>query len=412
MTYKDALKYINDNSQNKILPGLSNMEKLCALLGNPQKKVKTIHIAGTNGKGSVGTFIETGLMHSGYKVCRYTSPAVLDYREKMTYNSCPISCDEFAVIVNEVKNKIENSGVKPTVFELETAIAFYYFAKKDCDFAVLETGMGGRLDATNVTDKILAVITSIDIDHTKFLGNTIEEIAEEKAGIIKDNAVSSPQRESVCNVLKSHSNNIVFAKKADNIRYSLENTTFDYKNYTDIKISMLGHYQVENATTAIEALLALNKMGYKIKDIPHSIEKAIWHCRFELISKKPLVIIDGAHNVQGARALEENIKLYLKGRETAFITGVLKDKDYEKMAEILAVYAKEIFTINSDSPRALSCEKFADTIRKYNTAVSAEKDIRTAVKKALKYENVLVFGSLSFMGSITEIFKEELCTTK
>ncbi len=412
MTYENAIEYINKSSENKIIPGLDNMKKLCTLLGNPEKKIKTIHIAGTNGKGSVGAFISEGLIKNGYNVGRYISPAVLDYRDKLTYNNKWISEEELTETVSEVKSLIEQSDCKPTVFELETAIAFYWLNKKNCDFAVIETGMGGRLDATNITDKIIAVITPIALDHTKFLGNTIEEIAKEKAGIIKNIAVSASQQPPINEILQKHSKEIIFTAKANNITYNIEKTTFDYKNYKNIEISMPGKFQVENACIAIETLEEINNMGYKIKNIPSSIKNAQWNCRFQIISKKPLIIIDGAHNPHGALALRDNIELYLKNKEIVYITGVLKDKNYDKIAEITAPYASKIFTIQSESPRALSAEEYSKVISKYNKNVTACAEIREAVKLALEYENILVFGSLSFMREIYNIFKEEICTTK
>lgn len=408
MTYKDSIKYINENSANKIIPGLSNMEKLCSLLGNPQKKIKTIHIAGTNGKGSVGAFIAQGLIENNYNVGRYISPSVLNYRDKLTYNNNWISEEEFASTVSEVKNIIEKSDCKPTVFELETAIAFYWLSKKNCDFAIIETGMGGRLDATNVTDKIMAVITPIAIDHTKFLGNTIEEIATEKAGIIKDIAISAKQQPNAENILVNHSKEITFVDKAKNISYSLEKTTFDYKNYNNIEITMLGKYQVDNACLAIEVLGKLNEMGFNINNIEKSLKNAQWSCRFQVINKEPLIIVDGAHNPHGIKALKENVELYLKDKDTVFITGVLKDKDYNTIAKTMSPLATKIYTIQSQNPRALQAEEYAKAISKYNKNVESCKSILQAVKSALKYKNILVFGSLSFMEEIYHCFKEAI----
>lgn len=406
MTYNEALNYIKENSKNKIIPGLENMEELCTLLGHPEKKIKTIHIAGTNGKGSVGAFIEEGLIKNGYNVGRYTSPAVLNYRDILTFNKKRISEEDFAAVTSEIKSILENSHCKPTVFELETAIAFYWLSKKNCDFAIIETGMGGRLDATNVTDKILSVITPISIDHTKFLGNTIEEIASEKAGIIKDIAISASQEPAVRKILESKSRDIVFAQKPKNIKYNTDKTIFDYKNYSNIEITMLGKFQTENACLAVEVLEKLNEMGYNIANIEKTLKNAQWHCRFEKISSKPLIIVDGAHNPDGAAALRENTELYFKNKDVVFITGVLKDKDYNKMAEITAPLAKKIFTIKSNSPRALSAEDYAKAISKYNKNVTACKSINEAVNSALKYDNILVFGSLSFMEEVYDCFNE------
>lgn len=312
-----------------------------------------------------------------------------------------ISEEELASTVNEIKELIENSDCKPTIFELETALAFYWLNKKNCDFAVIETGMGGRLDATNVTDKILSVITPIAIDHTKFLGNTIEEIAKEKAGIIKDIAISSAQHPQVQKILENNGS-VTFVKNIDikDIRYDIDKTTFDYKEHKNIEISMLGKYQVENACLAIEVLEKLNTMGYKINNIKDSIKNTQWLCRFHVINKKPLVIIDGAHNPHGVKALKKNIDLYLKNKDIVFITGVLKDKDYDTITKIMSPLAKKIFTIQSDSPRALSAVDYGKVISKYNKNVIPCTSIKKAVNSALKYDNILVFGSLSFMGEI------------
>lgn len=410
MTYEQALTYINENSQNKIIPGLDNMNKLCSLLGDPQNKVKTIHIAGTNGKGSVGAFIAAGLISNGYNVARYTSPAVLDYRDKFTYNNVPISKEEFSNITFQVKSKIESSGCKPTVFELETAIAFYFISTKNCDFAIIETGMGGRLDATNVCDKILSVITPVALDHTNFLGSSIEEIAEEKAGIIKDCLISADQDIAVKNIFLKHTQNAVFVDSSaiKNVKYTLDKTTFDYKNHHNIEITMLGKYQVENACLAVETLEKLNSMGFSINNIASSLKNAQWQCRFQKISENPLIIADGAHNPHGIKALKENFNIYFKDKPTVFITGVFKDKDYNKMAEIICPYAFKIFTVNSHNVRALPAKEYAYAISKYNKNVQSFLSIQTAVKSALKYQNILVFGSLSFMAEIYDCFKEEL----
>ena len=406
MTYKNAIKYINENSANKIIPGLSNMEKLCSLLGNPEKKIKTIHIAGTNGKGSVGAFIAQGLIENNYNVGRYISPSVLNYRDKLTYNNQWISEEEFAKTVAEVKAVIDNSDCKPTVFELETAIAFYWLNKKNCDFAIIETGMGGRLDATNVTDKIMAVITPIAIDHTKFLGNTIEEIAEEKAGIIKDTTISSKQEKSVEQILINNSKDMTFVQSAKNISFTLDKTTFDYKNYKNIEITILGKYQVDNACLAIEVLEKIMELGFKINNIEKSLKNAQWSCRFQVINKKPLIIVDGAHNPHGIMALRENVEIYLKNKEIVFITGVLKDKDYNTISEIMSPFAAKIYTIESKNTRALSANEYAKAISKYNKNVESCNSILYAVKSALKYDNILVFGSLSFIEEIYKCFKE------
>lgn len=369
----------------KIELGLENMKKACTVLENPQNKLNIIHIAGTNGKGSVGEFISSNLISQGYKVGHFSSPAVLNYYDIWQINGKGISESDYNVLYDKVKNACENA----TQFEIETLIAFLYFSENKCDYAVIEVGMGGRLDATNIIEnKLLSVITPIDIDHTGFLGNTLYEIASEKAGIIKNSrCVSALQNSDAERALSEVSKDITFVKKPESIRYYYDKTLFDYKDYKDIEISFIGKYQVENAVLAIEALEAINlfnKNGFK---------NAVWHCRFERINN---FILDGAHNIHGIKALEENIKIYLSDKKLTFITAIFKDKDYKSVAPI-GKYADKIYTVESKNPRCLSADDWADELRKYNNNVHSVGDIKKAVSLAKNDEAVLVFGSLSFM---------------
>lgn len=404
MTYAEALEYISANSQNKIIPGLDNMRALCALMGNPETKMSVIHIAGTNGKGSVGAFIEAGLMNAGFSVGRYSSPAVLDYRDRLTYNGKWISCEEYASVIEYISGKLSNSGIKPTVFELETAAAFCWLCGKNCDYVIIEAGMGGRLNATNVTEKILSVITSVALDHTAFLGNTIEEIAEEKAGIIRGRAVSAQQKAEVRAILERHSGDIAFVDNSDvkNVTYSTEKTVFDYKSHKNIEITMLGTYQTENAALAIEVL---EKLG--IENI--SLKNARWNCRFRIIRKNPLIIADGAHNPQGIDALKDSMELYFKDREFVFITGVLRDKNYEYFASKMAPLAKMLITVETDNRRSLSAREYADVIKKYNTNVKIAGTVEKALEMCGGYESILVFGTLTIMRGLYTALGEDIC---
>ena len=328
--YLQARDYIANGNSGKIVLGLDRVRKLCEFLGNPQDKVKLIHISGTNGKGSVGTFIASVLTASGYKVGRYTSPDVLNYRDKFSINGQWISEDEFASLTDVISRFVDKMPDRPTPFEIETALAYYYFEQNDCDFAVVECGMGGKEDATNVADnKVLSVLTSVALDHTQFLGDTLEKITEQKIGIVKGSPlVSASQYPEVLAVLKDEISDLTLAdvSKIVNTKLSFEETIFDYKEYKNIKIKMLGKFQCENAALALEVIDKLKELGYEIDNVYEGMEKALWPCRFDLVSTEPIIIIDGAHNPHGALALRENIQYYLTEHTIAFVMGVLAER--------------------------------------------------------------------------------------
>ncbi len=402
MKYSEALEYIDKAGSLGIKPGLETMERLLSAMGSPHKRLNAIHIAGTNGKGSTGAFIEAGLISNGYKTGRYFSPAIVDKREALTVNGIPISREDFAAGITEVKKAAEISGTKPTAFETETAAAFYWLDKQNCDITVIETGMGGRLDATNTVDKILAVITPIALDHRGFLGDTIEKIAGEKAGIITGTAVSSPQEDSVREILDKKGG-ITYAHAPENIVYKPDRTIFDYKGHKNIEIPLLGKNQAENAALAIEVLEKLNTMGY-VLNTEAPFEKMVWHFRFERLADKPLVFADGAHNPHGAKSLAENIALYREGRSLAFVTGVLADKDYKKIAEITGHLADKVYTVTPDSPRALDAEALRAEYSKYTDCESA-KSVKDALNKALDYEMTVIFGTFTIMKDVYRYFR-------
>lgn len=376
---------------DRIELGLENMSIACNALDNPQNKLNIIHIAGTNGKGSVGQFITENLIHQGYKVGHFSSPAVIDKYDIWQIINKNITEYDY----NRLYKKALNACSQATQFEIETLIAFMYFNENNCDYAVIETGLGGKFDATNIVDKkLLCVITTIDMDHTAFLGNTIYEIATQKAGIIKNNAcVSAIQVEDAKRALTDVCDNITFTKKAKNIRYFDNKTIFDYDEYKNIEIPLLGSYQVDNAVLAIESLKSIGKFNID------GFKNTVWHCRFEKIKN---FILDGAHNINGINALERNINIYLKDKDITFITGIFKDKDYKAIAPI-AKYANKIYTVQSDNPRCLSAMQWADELKKYNTNVTAIDNIKKAINMCLNDEVVLIFGSLSIMA---EAYKE------
>ena len=321
MTYDEAIKYIHGVSNFFCKPGLDRIKELCQGLGNPQNDLKFIHVGGTNGKGSVCSMLSSVLTEAGYRVGLYTSPYILEFNERMRVNGKNIDKDTLARLTERAKAVAEKMADSPTEFELITAIAFLYFKEEKCDVVVLEVGMGGRLDATNIIGKPhLAIITGIALDHTAFLGDTIEMIAAEKAGIIKESSVAlwggeSKVAEAVIEEEVSKKQSILC--KTDyselNIKaYDLSGTTFDYRGREDIKITLLGSYQPRNAAIVLDAVDNLSSNGLHVSEeaVRGGLLKARWPARFEIIGNNPTVIFDGAHNPQGVRATATSIKDY------------------------------------------------------------------------------------------------------
>lgn len=402
MNFGEAAEYVRSLSSRGIVPGLENMCRLCAELGNPQDKVKTVHIAGTNGKGSFGAYLSEILKCDGKSVGRYVSPAVENVRESFLINGKMISEEEYAQcisIVREASEKIEREGFFPTPFEVETAAAFVLFDMKKCDFALIECGMGGRLDATNVIkNPLCCAITKISIDHTAFLGGTIEEIAAEKAGIIKSGSivVSSPQCAEAEAGLEHSCADIEFAKSAEIIKSGLDGINFTYDGEA-YRTSLTGLYQAQNAALAI---CAAKRIGICEKSIKAGITSAKWAYRFEKIKENPYVILDGAHNPDGAAELAKTLTQYFKKEDLTFVFGVFRDKNYEKMAELTAPLAAKIYTVTPPSPRGLEAEVLAETVRKYNENVTVST-VAAALKNA-DTRAVICFGSLSFLKAARE----------
>ena len=306
MNYKEAREYIKKASQYGIVPGLDNISNLCDKLGNPQNELDVIHIAGTNGKGSVGAFAEQILIESGKKVGRYVSPSVFDYLEQFRINAENMSEDRYAYYISRISEVADKMTPHPTPFEMETAAAFLYFKEEQCDVVLIEVGMGGREDATNIIPKsLVSVITSISMDHMKFLGNTLEEIAYQKSGIIKNNGlvVTAKQENCVMNVIE----NECCEKNARLIKAD---------NVTEYEISLDGEYQRENAAVAEEVCRHID--GVSENDIKNGLINTVWHGRFEKICDKPEFIIDGAHNTDGAKRLKESIGKYYGNRKIVY----------------------------------------------------------------------------------------------
>lgn len=423
MNYNQALTYIENIGTLGSVPGLASIKELCRRLGNPQDELSFVHIAGTNGKGSVLAFISTALISGGYKTGRYISPVIRDYRERFQVQNKWISkvkAAKYITIVGEAADNMEKEGLPhPTAFEVETAAAFLYFRDSQCDVVVLETGMGGRLDATNlIQTTLLSVITPVSMDHMSYLGSSIEAITEEKAGICRKGVpiVTLQPDGRAARLLKARAEEWncpyveVDAAEISSVKYGLNKQSFSYKTYKNMKITLAGRYQLQNAALALEALLQLEKQGLFVKreKLQKAFLETTWEGRLSIIGHRPLFIIDGAHNEAAARELAASIELYFTNRRLIYIMGVLRDKEYEKIIQLTASYAEQILTVAPPyNDRALSAYELARTVRRYHKGVTALDSLEEAVEMSylLAKEDtvILAFGSLSFLGELTEI---------
>lgn len=427
MTYKEARAFIDDTSKYGYILGLDTVTELLNRLGNPQDDLKFVHIAGTNGKGSILAYVSTILKEAGYRVGRYISPTIFEYRERIQVNEEYIPEEAVARLAQRIYEKgqemLAEGLAHPTAFEVETALAFLYFQEMNCDIVVLETGMGGLTDATNVVKTTLvSAFASISMDHMGFLGNTLEEIAKVKAGIIKPDTVvvSAAQKPEVRKVLQETcrrqraSYYEVRKEEITDKKVSLEGQSFTYRGEKNLRPGILGSCQFENAAAAVEVIHALSDLGYPVSEeaIRKGLKETCWIGRFTVVDERPLFIVDGAHNRDAADQLLETLKLYVPNKRKVFIIGVLGDKEYDYMMGCLAPEAERIVTVMTpDNPRALPAEKLAETVRKYNPHAEAAKSISEAVEKARGYAGedgmVLAFGSLSYLGDLIRAVRTE-----
>lgn len=426
MTDREAMKYIESLQSLGSVPGLENIIRLCEKLGNPQDGLAFIHVAGTNGKGSVCAYLGSVLKEAGYRVGSYNSPTIRDYRERICVNGRMISKRAFAGLLTRIKEAcdelVSEGKSHPTPFEVETALGFLYFVEKKCDFVLLEAGMGGLLDATNlIKSPMAAVLTPIGMDHMAFLGDTLEKIAENKAGIIKPGCmvVSAQQREEAMNVIekicqeKGASLKPVQTEDATSIHYGLEKQSFVYKGGLKIEIGLAGNYQIENALLALKVLEGLQEKGVNIteKAILSGFRKAVWPGRFEVLSKKPYFIVDGAHNEDGAGKLAQTMQFYFTNKKIIYIMGILKDKEYEKIVKRTCPFADSIITVKTpDNPRAMDAYELACQVAKYHKNVTAAGSIEEAVEMSYlladKDSVIVAFGSLSYLGAVMDILEK------
>lgn len=423
MKYNEAYEYMETIQSYGIVPGLSNIRELCRKLGNPQDSLQFVHIAGTNGKGSVLAYISTIMKNAGYRVGRYVSPAVFEYRELMQVNGRMISksllCEGVALIKKLCDEMVEEGFPHPTRFEAETAMAFWFFQKKACDIVVLETGMGGLMDATNlITTTQVAVLTSISMDHMKYLGDTPEKIAAQKAGIIKEgcDVVSLQQSSEAMEVIRRTAEakrcplRIADAAGVSHIRYGVERQRFDYKGMKNLEIRLAGKFQIENAILAAEAVEALRKHGFLVseKALRKGLQETVWQGRFTVIGRKPLFLVDGAHNEDAAKKLADSIEFYFTNKRIIYIIGILKDKEYEKIINLTHQYADQIITVTPpENPRAMHAYELAQEIVRVHPQVTAVDSLEEAVEMSYllagKDDVIISFGSLSYLGRLIKL---------
>jgi len=421
MSISKTLEYIHNVKWRGSKPGLERTRELLAALGSPEKKLKFIHVAGTNGKGSTSAFLSSVLTKAGYKTGLYISPYINCFNERMQVDGEYITDDELEMLTNEIRPFADAMPDSPTEFELITSIAMKYFLYKKCDIVVLEVGMGGRLDSTNVIDTPeLAIITSIGYDHVKELGPTLCDIAREKAGIIKQNGDvliyrSEPAVEAVFEAISQERE--ARLHKADFSRvtkseFSLENIKIELKPYGEIIVPLVGTYQPYNATLAITALEILRDKGYKIgdDDIKKGIASVKWPGRFEVLGRSPVFIMDGSHNPQGMEEAAKSLRHYFPDEKIIFIVGVMADKDIDAMFGHIAPIAKTFITVEPDYIRAMKSNELADRLKQFGVQVIDCKEIDKGVSKALEMaaesDIICALGTLYFLNDVRVSFQK------
>lgn len=415
MTPEEALSYIHSVCWKGSIPGLSRTQELLEKMGNPQNQLQFVHIAGTNGKGSTAAMTASILRKAGYRTGLYTSPYIFRFHERMQVDGQCISDEELAEITEFVKPLAESMEDHPTEFELVTCIAMEYFKRHHCDVVSLEVGMGGELDSTNVIQSpLVAVLTNIGLDHTEFLGDTLEKICETKSKIIKPGTIAVTYREkpSVEAVIDARCKEVGakwMPADFDSIHLvsaSLEGQVFDWGPYLGIHLPLLGKHQLYNAAVVLTIVKALRERGLTISDeaMREGIASVSWPGRFELVARNPLFIVDGGHNPQCIEALVNNVRDYLGGKRLTILTGVLADKDYGDMYQDMAQYAAAFVAVTPPNPRALPAQELKVYLERFGKPVTACDTVAEGVALAKKLAGadgvVLAYGSLYMVGDI------------
>ena len=434
MSYEEARRYIDDTAKFGNNYGLSRTEKILELLGDPHKKIKCIHVAGTNGKGSTTVMINEMLFKAGYKVGMYTSPYLEEFEERMQINKENISKDNLRKIISKLA-KVVDEVIKlgyehPTEFEIITCAMYLYFYLEKVDYAVIEVGLGGRLDSTNVITPLISVITSISYDHMDILGSTLKEIATEKSGIIKEGVpvICYPQNKEALEVIKNKCKEeaselilveensaklINVIEKENSLTQVLEIST--KKDAYFVELSLLGQHQILNASLAIsviEKLCSIEHIEIASNTIVEALKNVKWPARLEVIKyNKGKVIIDGAHNIDGIMKLKESIKTYFKYDNMILILGILADKQVDEMLSVIAPMSKKIITVTPHSKRAELALELKDHVKIYNEDCEAIEDYRKAYEKALTYASsrdiIVISGSLYMVGDMRKIIEDK-----
>ena len=423
MDGKQAIEYIHSLYGQGKKRGLENGFAMMEQLDGPDKKMKCIHVAGTNGKGSICAYIESVLRTQGYKTGLYTSPYLQTYNERIRIDGAPVSDDALAKAVVEVKSAVDalrGRGILPTEFEVGTAAAFVAFANAQVDYAIIEVGIGGRLDTTNVITPAISVIGSIGLDHEKILGDTVEQIAAEKAGIIKPGVpvMVYPQQESVRRVIediaKRQNAPITFVEESAVVDVSLDmhgaNYSFMGKN---IRVNIPGKHQIYNSAAAIAALSVLCETGVDISEVVmiQGIRDTRWAGRLEWVGEN--VVIDGAHNPQGARAMAEYAAEFFAGKKVAVVFGVLQKKEYHGITQEIAKFAACVFAVEPDAPKPLSAQEVVTMMGGFGVEAKAFGNLKEAVDVAKAFAGadgyVVIMGSLYLAGEARSLLMCKTC---
>jgi len=417
MSYESTLEYIHNVKWVGAKPGLDRTRALLEKLGNPERDLKFVHIAGTNGKGSTASMISSVLRCAGYRTGLYTSPYIATFNERMQVDGENITNDELEEMTNIIRPFADSMADAPTEFELITALAMMYFKRRQCDIVVLEVGMGGELDSTNVIPTpLLAVITAMGLDHTSELGSTLAEVASAKAGIIKPGGRvvaygTEPEAVEVferkCAEVGASFTKVDFSR-LNVIEYALSGSIIDFAPYEKLQLPLIGAYQPKNAATAITALEALRDIGYAISDdcLREGIANVKWLGRFEVLRSNPTFIIDGAHNPHGIAAAADSIKALFRDKKLVFLVGVMADKDVLKMMDSIAPFAKAFVAVTPPNPRAMKAPALQALLSGYGVPAEAFDDIRAGVDRAIEIAGadgaVAALGSLFFSSDVRD----------
>ena len=419
MTYEEALSYIHSICWKGSKLGLDRTRELLGKLNDPQKELKFIHIAGTNGKGSTAAMLSSILEEAGYRVGLYTSPFINRFNERMQVNHQPIPDEELAALTEYVRPHADAMADSPTEFELITALAMVWFARQKCDIVVLEVGMGGELDSTNIIDvPEAAVIAAMGMDHVKELGPTMADIARAKAGIIKEggrvvsyggNLEADEVIAAVCRARNASLCQPDFSAIVPG-DFGLEGQTFSYKGWRGLRIPLVGAYQMNNAAVVLETVEVLRQRGWSVSDeaVRQGLADTRWPARFEVLRRDPVFIVDGGHNPHGIRATAESLRRLFPGRKITFVTGVMADKDVEHILGLIVPLAEQFFTVRPDNPRAMDAGELAARIEAMGAKATACASVRDGVDRAIQAEGphgvACALGSLYMSGEVRSCF--------